>query len=62
VKRWIWVSLPWATFAIAVQNGRIVDGPPYAWAVVRKLGNDERKLAAHWQGPRTEFRDLGEVP
>jgi hypothetical protein len=43
VTRWIHVSLPWATFGLAVRGGIVVDAAPIArWAV----GKDERKAAA----------------
>lgn len=41
--RWIWVSLPRATFALIVKDGRVVDAAPYGR---RYLGWDERRAAA----------------
>lgn len=36
VTYWHWVSLPHATFALAVRGGVVVDGPPIArWTVGR---------------------------
>lgn len=41
--RWIWVSLPYATYGIAVHDGRVVDAAPIAaWMI----GKDERYCAA----------------
>lgn len=40
--RWIWVSLPRATFALIVHEGRVVDAAPYGR---RYLGWDERRAA-----------------
>lgn len=41
-ERWIWVSLPYATYGIAVAGGRVVDAAPIAgWMV----GRDERYVA-----------------
>lgn len=40
--RWIWVSLPRATFALIVHGGRVVDAAPYGR---RYLGWEERRAA-----------------
>jgi hypothetical protein len=40
--RWVWVSLPRATFAIVVQAGRVVDAAPYGR---RYIGWPEQKAA-----------------
>lgn len=40
--RWIWVSLPRATFALIIADGKVVDAAPYGR---RYLGWDERKAA-----------------
>lgn len=40
--RWIWVSLPRATFALIVKDGRVVDAAPYGR---RYLGWGERRAA-----------------
>jgi len=46
VKRWIWVSLPYATFGVAVAEGVVVEAPPIAkWA----LGRDERKVVGYFR-------------
>jgi hypothetical protein len=45
-KRWIWVSLPYATFGIAVAEGVVTDAPPIAnWAI----GRDEQSVAAYFR-------------
>lgn len=59
--RWIWVSLPWATFALVAQDGKIVDGPPIAQRVIRDLGADERAVAAYYRRRGAEFRPLPPV-
>lgn len=42
--RWIWVSLDYATYGIAVEGGRVVEAPPIAkWMV----GKDEH-IVADW--------------
>jgi hypothetical protein len=42
--RWLWVSLPYATYGIAVRDGRVVEAAPIAgWMV----GKDER-FCARW--------------
>lgn len=40
--RWIWVSLPRATFALIAKDGRVVDAAPYGR---RYLGWDEHRAA-----------------
>jgi hypothetical protein len=46
VKRWIWISLPYATFGIAVAGGVVAEAPPIAkWA----LGRDERDVAGYFR-------------
>lgn len=45
-ERWIWVSLPRATFGIVVRAGRVVDGAPYARGRgLRLVGMDEHQAA-----------------
>jgi hypothetical protein len=53
--RWIWVSLPYATFAVAVRGGRVVEAPPIAR---RWLGKDEREAAAYWRRQGAVFKAL----
>lgn len=44
--RWIWVSLPHATFALVAKDGRIIDAAPIArWTV----GRDEQLVADHYR-------------
>lgn len=60
-KRWIWISLPYATFGIAVADGVVVDAPPIAkWA----LGRDEREVAAYFRrrGARIVALDARTAP
>jgi len=46
MKRWIWISLPYATFGIAVCGGVVVEAAPIArWA----LGRDERGVAGYFR-------------
>lgn len=55
-ERWIWVSVSYATFALCVRNGRIVEAPPIArWAI----GRDERDVADFYRRKGAIFRDLG---
>lgn len=43
---WVWVSLPWATFGLAVHDGRIVDAAPIArWSI----GKHERDVADYYR-------------
>jgi hypothetical protein len=54
-ERWIWVSLPHATFGLAVANGRVVDAAPIArWAI----GKDESRVAAYFKRRGAQFRAL----
>lgn len=49
---WIWVSLPYATFGIAVHAGRIVDAAPIArWAI----GRDETAVADYFRRKGARF-------
>jgi hypothetical protein len=54
-ERWIWVSLPHATFAVVVQGGRVVDAAPIArWAV----GKSERQVADYFRRKGARFAPL----
>ncbi len=45
-EQWVWVSLSYATFGIAVRQGRVVDAAPIArWAI----GKDERFVADYYR-------------
>jgi len=49
------VSLPYATFALCVRDGRVVDAAPIAkWAI----GKDEREVAAYYRKRGAKFEDL----
>ncbi|GAA0853560.1 hypothetical protein GCM10009525_83520 [Streptosporangium amethystogenes subsp. fukuiense] len=53
--RWVWVSLPYATLALAVRDGRVVDAAPIArWSI----GKDERQVADFYRRKGAEFRPL----
>ena len=55
VTRWIWVSLPHATFGIATRDGRVVDAAPIArWSI----GKPEQVVADHYRQRGAEFRPL----
>lgn len=57
--RWIWVSLPYATFGLAAENGVVVEAAPIArWAA----GRGEREVAAYYKRRRAVFRDLPDGP
>lgn len=54
-ERWIWVSLPHATFAVVIRDGRVVDAAPIArWAV----GKPERQVADYWRRKGARFAPL----
>jgi hypothetical protein len=53
--RWIWVSLPQATFAIITHHGKVVEAAPIAqWLV----GKDEREVAKYLRSKGAVFRPL----
>lgn len=55
MARWIWVSLPYATFALAVANGRVVDAAPIArWSI----GRPEREVATYYRQRGAVFEPL----
>ncbi|MEV0231603.1 hypothetical protein [Nonomuraea sp. NPDC050786] len=55
MDRWIGVSLSYATFAIVVRDGRIVDAAPIArWAI----GKPEQRVAEYYQRKGAEFVPL----
>lgn len=51
MKRWVWVSLPHATFGIAVSGGVVVAAPISRWAV----GKSERVVADHFRRRGAQF-------
>lgn len=54
--RWIWVSLPHATFAIGTHDGLVVSAAPIArWAI----GKDEREVANYFRRRGATFRPTG---
>jgi hypothetical protein len=55
VIRWIWISLPYATFLIATRGGVVVDAAPIArWA----LGKPEQKVADFYRRKGAQFATL----
>ena len=58
MTRWIWVSLPHATFALVVTDGTVTDAAPIArWAV----GKDEGSVARHFRQRGAQFRAIPET-
>lgn len=57
--RWIWVSLPRATFALIVLDGRVVDAAPYGR---RYLGWGEREAAEALRRNGAVFVPLPPLP
>ena len=54
-RRWIWVSLPYATFALVVESGRIVMAPPIAaWTI----GKIEGQVADYYRARGATFREI----
>lgn len=44
--RWVWVSLPYATFGLRVENGQVVAAAPIArWTI----GKSERYVADYYR-------------
>jgi hypothetical protein len=63
VRRWIWVSLPYATFGLAVADGKVVEAAPYCWGVMRKIGSQDERVVAAWLRERgAVFAEVPEVP
>lgn len=50
--RWIWVSLPYATFGIAVRDGKVIDAAPIAR---RSIGREERRVADYYRRRGARF-------
>ena len=51
-ERWIWVSLSYATFGLAVRDGIVVDAAPIArWAI----GKPEQKVADFYRSKGARF-------
>lgn len=43
MNRWLWVSLPYATYGIRIENGRVAEAAPIAhWMI----GKDEHTVMA----------------
>lgn len=58
-ERWVWVSLPYATFGLAVAGGRVVDAAPIArWAI----GKPERQVAAYYRRKGAQLVPLDPFP
>lgn len=50
---WVWVSLRFATFALLVERGAVVDAAPIADYTV---GWDARRAVAYFRGRRADVR------
>lgn len=58
MTRWIWVSLPYATFAVVVRDGVVVDAAPIArWAI----GKPEEKVATFYRRKGATFVPLDDA-
>lgn len=56
MTRWIWVSLPNATFGISTDGGHVTDAAPIArWTV----GRPEREVADWYRSRGAVFREAG---
>lgn len=51
-ERWIWVSLPYATFAIIVSGGVVVDAAPIAR---KSIGRPEREVTDYYRSRDAEI-------
>jgi hypothetical protein len=56
--RWIWVSLPYATFLLAVRDGRVVAAAPIAR---KAIGKPEREVAAYYRAQGAVFREVAAI-
>lgn len=53
--RWIWVSLAYATFALATEDGIVVDAAPVAkWAI----GKNEKYVADYYRRKGARFAEI----
>ncbi len=50
---WIWVSLPYATYALTVQDWHVTDAPPIAWWTI---GKDVREVLSYLNYRHAELR------
>lgn len=58
MRYWVWVSLPYATYGIAHENGRVVQAPPIAgWMVGKSTVYVSRWL----QGRHAQIVHLGVI-
>jgi hypothetical protein len=46
--RWIWVSLPYATFGVGVRDGKVVECAPYCRRLMLRIGSDDERVVAAW--------------
>ena len=54
MTRWCWVSLDYATFGIAVRDGKVVDAAPIArWSI----GTDWRTVAGYFPRKGARFAE-----
>jgi hypothetical protein len=55
IGAWIWVSLPYATFAVVTRDGRVIDAAPIArWAI----GKPEQQVADYFRRKGATFARL----
>lgn len=59
-QRWIWVSLPSATFAIGIENGKVVNTCPYMWKIIHHVikSDDERSVAEFLKGKNAYVEEM----
>lgn len=56
VDRWVWVSLPYATFGLGIRQGVVVEAAPIARRYA--LGKPERQVADHYRRKGAVFQTL----
>lgn len=53
--RWVWVSLPYATFAIVVSGGVVVDAAPIAR---KSIGRPGHEVTAYYRARGARVQDV----
>lgn len=57
--KWVWVSLPYATFGLGIEDGKIVEAPPIARWVI---GKSEMWVASYYRRKGATFIVLDDPP
>lgn len=58
MTQWLWVSTPRATFAVEVQAEQVIQGAPYAMAILRKLKTRDVRVLLRELGRKSSVRTV----